>query len=81
MQLFGDTDLKDEFANKISILVLPNKHFFWGGGQRNSGLSYQEGACVLQNNISCYSLNHNPPSSWLLKHGKNSAFKKKNLKE
>lgn len=40
-------------------------------------MSYQEGACVLQNNISCYSLNHNPPSSWLLKHGKNSAFKKK----
>lgn len=43
-------------------------------------MSYQEGACVLQNNISCYSLNHNPPSSWLLKHGKNSAFLKKKKK-
>lgn len=46
MQLIGDTDLKDKFANKISILALPKEHFFFSFffGQRNSGMkNYQEG--------------------------------------
>lgn len=75
MQLFGDTDLKDEFANKISILALPKEHFF-GGVRGIVALTPKKVACVLQNNISCDSLNHSPPSSRLLKHGKNSALKK-----